>query len=531
MVRAVAGRSGAVIAMTQEPRRPVRAGSQDSGPVPRSHPANYALVSWRVAVGLFALGVITRIPFATDHLYAPDSVLYARAMERFDPLEHRPQPPGYLWYVLLLRAVGFITQDPNRAMTIVSALAGAAAITLVYLLATRLYDERTGRVAALFMLTAATFWAYGGLAYPYTLLAALTTITALAFWLATSSDGPTRTRWLLGASALWGIAIGFRSDLAIFIAPVWLVAALRSRLTTVVASAAIVVALTGVWLFASAAADGGLARFVEALREQGRFVDERYSVLGIGPVAIYRNAYELARFLGRGLYFLIPLVAVTVLSVEARRVELRDRWRTAFIVTWTFAPLPIYVLVHVGDYGYIFSMLPGMTILAARGAIALAKGLRMPRTFKWIVAAVALGNAAIFLISNTPISARDIAREDQGIGEKTRFLEANLAPDRTVVVTAYDAVLLEQYLPKPYVALAYDPSATPNFSRPLACASTQATCAGPDVAVVLWDDLLRAEGGGWQEQRMPHGGRLRMTRATRGDSLRVTDGLGVAIAR
>src|SRR5438876_8382188 len=59
-----------------------------------------------------------------------------------------------------------VTNDPNRAMTIASAFAGAATVGLVYLLAARLYDERTARVSAVFVLTAVTFWAYGGVAYP-----------------------------------------------------------------------------------------------------------------------------------------------------------------------------------------------------------------------------------------------------------------------------------------------------------------------------------------------------------------------------
>ncbi|MEK6226531.1 MAG: glycosyltransferase family 39 protein [Chloroflexota bacterium] len=490
-------------------------------------------MSWRMALALFGLALLTRLAFATTNLYAPDSVLYARGMEMFDPFDHRPQPPGYLWYILVLRAIDLVTHDPNRAMTIVSALAGAATVALVYLLAARLYDERTAKVSALFLLTAVTFWAYGGVAYPYTLLAALTTICALLFWRAMdpSQPRPRRGLHLVVASIAWGLAIGFRSDLAIFLAPLWLVAATRATIATAAVSAGVVAALAGLWVFASGLADGGLARFLEAVSIQSKFVDDRYSVFGNGPIAIYRNTYELGRFLGRGLYFLIPLVAATLISVEARRVELRDRWRTVFMVLWTFAPLPFYVLVHIGEYGYIFSMLPGLVIIAARGSIALAKGLRMPRTFKWLVAAVVLGNAAIFLLSDTPISARDIARHDRGIDEKVAYL-ASFAPDSTQVVTAYDDVLVNHYLHGPAV-LRYDPVASPEFIMPLACDAAPAhkPCADTDVDVVLWDDLLRAVGPGWQEVRMPHGGRLRIAHVARSASLRVSEGLGVEIVR
>ncbi|HEY8786331.1 MAG TPA: glycosyltransferase family 39 protein [Candidatus Limnocylindria bacterium] len=490
-------------------------------------------MSWRVALALFGLALLTRLAFATTNLYAPDSVLYARGMEMFDPFDHRPQPPGYLWYILVLRAIDLVTHDPNRAMTIVSALAGAATVALVYLLAARLYDERTAKVSALFLLTAVTFWAYGGVAYPYTLLAALTTICALLFWRAMdpSQPRPRRGLHLVVASIAWGLAIGFRSDLAIFLAPLWVLAATRATIATAAVSAGVVAALAGLWVFASGLADGGLARFLEAVSIQSKFVDDRYSVFGNGPIAIYRNTYELGRFLGRGLYFLIPLVAATLISVEARRVELRDRWRTVFMVLWTFAPLPFYVFVHIGEYGYIFSMLPGLVIIAARGSIALAKGLRMPRTFKWLVAAVVLGNAAIFLLSDTSISARDIARHDRGIDEKVAYL-ASFAPDSTQVVTAYDDVLVNHYLHGPAV-LRYDPVASPEFVMPLACDAAPAhkPCADTDVDVVLWDDLLRAVGPGWQEVRMPHGGRLRIAHVARSASLRVSEGLGVEIVR
>src|SRR5256886_8538277 len=206
-----------------------------------------------MALALFGLTLLTRLPFETTNLYAPDAVLYLRGMERFDPFDQQPQPPGYLWYVLVLRAIALVTHDPNRAMTLVAAVAGAATVALVYLLAARLYDERTAKVSALFVLTAVTFWAYGGVAYPYTLLAALTTICALAFWRALDpAQTPSgRGMRLLVAAIVWGVAIGFRSDLAIFLAPLWLFAATRATLPTAGASAAIVAALVRVWVFAS----------------------------------------------------------------------------------------------------------------------------------------------------------------------------------------------------------------------------------------------------------------------------------------
>src|SRR5438067_6617913 len=256
-------------------------------------------MSWRIALLFVALGIATRLPFQTQNLWAHDSVLYERAIARFDPLNQRPQPPGYLYYVITIRAIDAVTGDANRGMTVVNLVADALAIGLLYLLAARLYDERTARISAAFLLSAVTFWAYGGVAYPYTLLAMLSIGCALLFWRVITRERA-RLSALVVASAAWGIAIGFRSDLAIFLAPLWLLSAWAAGLAAAVLGAAVVAALTAAWYVASAVADGGFASFAEALRVQGQFVDERYSVFGPnGLAALYPNVYDLARFLGR----------------------------------------------------------------------------------------------------------------------------------------------------------------------------------------------------------------------------------------
>lgn len=494
-------------------------------------------MSWRVAWIFFALGVLTRIPFQTEFVWAHDSVLYARAIERFDPLDQRPQAPGYLYYVLLIRAIYALVGDPNRAMTIVSLFAGAAAIALLYMFAARLYDERTARASGAFLLTAVTFWAYGGVAYPYTLLGALSIGCAMLFWLAMRPDSG-RGRRLLIATAVYGIAIGFRTDLAVFLAPLWLMAAWTAPLLWVIASAALAVLLVLSWFFASAAFDGGVSALLEALRIQGKFVDDRYSVFGdLGLRAFYGNTYELARFLGRGLMFLAPLLAAVPLSATARRIEMSDRWRVAFVLVWTLTPLVIYVPIHVGEYGYIFSMLPGLCVIAARGAVALARGARMPRALPSIVAGVALANAAVFLVSDTPLSARDVARRDRGTGERIdRLNQPDLAG--ATVLAAYDALIVEYYfsdderLTTDHVLVGYDPALPRRemvFSTRV-CNAAGVVCRDRDAVLAVWDDLIRVSGSGWETLTMPHGAKLRVARNMSNVKV-IVDGLSVEIVR
>jgi hypothetical protein len=494
-------------------------------------------MSWRVASLFFALGVLTRLPFQTEFLWAHDSVLYARAIERFDPLDQRPQPPGYLYYVLLIRAVFWVVGDANRAMTIVSLIAGAAAVALLYLFAARLYDERTARASGAFLLTAVTFWTYGGLAYPYTLLAALSIGCALLFWLALRADSGRGPRLAL-ATAAYGIAIGFRTDLAVFLAPLWLITAVSVPLLWAVGCAALGAILVLVWFFATAALNGGLDALLEAMRMQTKFVDDRYSVFGdLGLRAVYGNVYELARYLGRGLYFLAALLIAVPLSAGARRIEVSDPRRLAFLLLWTLTPLAIYIPIHVGEYGYVFSMLPGLCVIAARGAIALARGARMPRLLPWVVASVALTNAAVFLVSDTPLAARDVVRRDLGVGERIeRLNQPDLAG--ATIVAAYDGMIIQHYfrhderLGMRHVLLNYDPALPRRelvFSARI-CNSTGDVCRDRDPVIAVWDDLIRVSGAGWETIRMPHGAKLRVARDVNNVKI-VLDGLSVELAR
>jgi len=315
-------------------------------------------------------------------------------------------------------------------------------------------------------------------------------------------------------------------------------AALATPLLWTLASGALGALLVLGWFFAAAALDGGASAMLEAFRVQGKFVDDRYSVFGdLGLRALYGNSYELARYLGRGLSFLAPLLAAVPLSAGARRIELSDRRRVTFVLVWTLAPLAIYIPIHVGEYGYIFSMLPGLCVIAARGAIALARGSRMPRSLPWIVATAALVNAAVFLVSDTPLSARDVVRHDRGVGERIQRLNQ---PDLAgaTILAAYDGLVVEYYLSDDerlstnHVLISYDPALPRremSFSTRV-CNTAGDACRDRDPVIAVWDDLIRVSGSGWEEITMPHGAKLRVARNMNNIKV-IIDGLSVEVVR
>lgn len=481
------------------------------------------------ALAFFALALATRLPLRASEFWAHDSVLYTRAVEiGFDPPAHQPQPPGYLYYVLLVRALSGIAGDPTGAMTVISAVAGATAVALLYVLAARLYDERTGVMAALFLMTSVTFWGQSLIALPYALLGALTILVALLLWRAmepgTSVPPATRGGRLALASLAWGLAIGFRSDLAVFLAPVWLLAALATPLSWTVVSAAIAAATTLAWLGATVAlTPGGAIAYFSGLREHIAFIDERYSVSGRGLDALANNVRELARFMGRALFALAPLAAVALLPRGMQRAELRAPRRAAFLILWTIAPLPANVLVHAGEYGYVFTMLPGICIIAARATLWLAETARRPRLAPWLAGAAVATNAAVFLFSDQPLSRHDVAKRDEGVVDRVAAIGSVEPREQVVVVTAYDKVLVEAHLPGRRI-VAYLPDAAPSLDVPLTCGGT------PTCLVYAWDEYFRT-GTEWRTIDLRRGGRLRVAEVPPGTTLRIRDGLALELAR
>ena len=161
----------------------------------------------------------------------------------------------------------------------------------------------------------------------------------------------------------------------------------------------------------------------------------------------------------------------------------------------------------------------------------------MPRSLPWLVATVALANSAIFLASDTPLSARDVVRRDRGVGERIQRLDQ---PDLAgaTIFAAYDGLVVEHYLSDDerlganHVLVTYDPALPRRelvFSARI-CNSTGDVCRDRDPVVAVWDDLIRVSGSGWETLTMPHGAKLRVARNV--NNVRVIiDGLTLELAR
>jgi len=148
-----------------------------------------------------------------------------------------------------------------------------------------------------------------------------------------------------------------------------------------------------------------------------------------------------------------------------------------------------------------------------------------------------VANAAVFLVSDTPLSARDVARHDLGVGERIQRLNQ---PDLAgaTILGAYDALVVEYYLADDerlstnHILVGYDPALPRRemvFSTRV-CNPAGDVCRDRDPVIAVWDDLIRVSGSGWEVVTMPHGAKLRVARNL--DNVKVIiDGLSVELAR
>ena len=413
--------------------------------------------------GLIALAVAaSRLPFAADHLWAWDSVLYARALERgfhvdFEMIGQRPQPPGYILYLALanlFRVAGAGTNDALVLVSIVSSGVGAAA---VFVLGRRLAGAVPAAIAALAYACSPLVWMYSSIAYPYALLGALSVILAALFHHA-RQRGP---RWWVFSSVAFGLASGFRQDLLLLLGILWLWMLVPAAWRQRAVSAGSVGAGILIWLVPTAALSDGLGSYLLALARQTDQVRATYSIQAQGLSALSFNIGFTMEALAWGLVGFALVLAGGGLAwlVSARAVGMpamgRQGW---FFAAWLLPAMLFYVAVHIGEWGYLLSILPGLYVLAAVSVARLAAALAERPRLGWHAAAalLALAPALTFVASDARFSAAAIRVHDRAWTARVAYVTEHFPTDRTVVLAREDFLLVRHYLPQ-YRAWLFDP--------------------------------------------------------------------------
>ena len=441
-----------------------------------------------MAAGIAAVVLLSRIPFASHTLWAWDSVLYARALEDgfhvgIDLADQRPHPPGYILYVAVAAALRLFTRDSNAALVMISILASALTAAAVYVVCRRYADRALAIVVALGASSAPLVWTYGEVAMPYALLGLLSVVLAIALRDARSRPWPAA----LLASAGLGLAAGFRQDVLLLLGPMWLWMLLarpwRER--------ALCVAAVGIacllWFVPSAMLSGGPVAYLASLGGQATRVSELSPAAG--GDALLRNTLLTVYALWWGLLgFAALLVAAIAAALVARRRLTDD---TAFFALWLVPAALVYVTIHIGDPGYLMSMLPGLYVACA--ALIAPTFRNAPRAMLAFTAALVAVNVAMFVVSGAQFSAAAIARHDRALDQRIVFVRGAFPPSATVILAQSEYLIARHYLPE-YRVLFYgaEPEVLSRAAREVRVTATTVLVFG-GIAAPL-PDTLRLSG-------------------------------------
>jgi hypothetical protein len=396
-----------------------------------------------IAAALAALVLLARVVYAAQTLWAWDSVLYARALEQgfhvgADLADQRPHPPGYILYLGVAALVRFLTSDSNAALVVLSVIASALTAAAVYLLCRRYADRALAAVIALGAGSAPLVWTYGEVAMPYAVLGLLSVVLAVSLRHARSRPWPAA----LIASAGLGLAAGFRQDLVLLLGPLWLwMLAGRSWRERGLCVGAVGIAALA-WLAPTASLSGGPAAYLATLGAQASRVSELSPAAG--GDALLRNTLLTVYALWWGLLgFALLLGAAIVARLRAGRWLSED---AIFFGLWLVPAALVYVTIHIGDPGYLMSVLPGLYIACAALIAPIARtALRAVATFAVVLVAI---NVAVFVASDAPFSASAIASHDRSLDARVAFLRGHLAPDSTVILAQAEYLTARYYLPE-----------------------------------------------------------------------------------
>ncbi|HEX9269691.1 MAG TPA: glycosyltransferase family 39 protein [Candidatus Limnocylindria bacterium] len=417
-------------------------------------------------LALGGLVFVTRLPFVTRLLWAWDSVLYARALEHgfhvdFDLDDQRPQPPGYILYVATASLARNVLSDSNAALVAVSVLASVAGVVALFLLARRFARTEVALFAAVAYAVNPLVWTYSEISFPYAVLALLALVCASLFWEARHRP----VSWTVFASVAFGILAGFRQDILLLLGPLWLWMVVPRGWRTSAVSGAAAVAGCLVWFVPTAMLSDGLEPYLYALGYQTDTIGAAYSVGAQGFVAFSHNLrftiYALAwglLFVGIVLFGLLLAPLLHWLRTGVARRPARPSVAASFLLFWIVPGLSFYVVVHIGDWGYVLSVLPALYVLTAWLLEHLVGQLPAAVRPGWraAAAAVALGPALLFLFSDARFSAHALAQNDLAVADRVAYVREHFAPKQTIILAREDFLIARYYLPE-YRAWLYDP--------------------------------------------------------------------------
>jgi hypothetical protein len=396
------------------------------------------------ALAGFALVALARVLTLPRSLWEMDEVLFARAVQRFDPLGHQPHPPGYPLLVGLSKLLNLVFHDPFTslvALSVISSLVGYWALIAAFRRIAGGPDaERVAVAGALLFHLSAAMLVQGPL--PMSDPPALMFLSlALAAAAILREGGGTWSAVALGACA--SAAVGCRPQLALAVLPMLAVALGQTagwrRRGEALAAFTLVSLL---WFVPLVVATGGIHGFLDYQTKQASYV-------AVHDATTARRACT-PHFVGKRFLThpwgrkgtALPVLALAVAGIVA--LSLRRRAAALPFAVLAAAQLAICLLVMdpADAVRYALPVVLGVAFAAAAGAQALARLAKRPAAV-WIVPAVVSAAAILYAWPVLAVRSRTLSPAVSAV----RWARRNVPP-KSVFLVGEDMAPYAAYLLK-----------------------------------------------------------------------------------
>jgi hypothetical protein len=406
-----------------------------------------------VALALFAITILTRLPFQSQYLYHWDSVNMAFGMQEYNVVEEAPQYPGYIVYIVLAQALNLLFNDAQRTMVIISMVSSGIAVAALFYLGREMFNATTGLIAALFLLVSPLFWFYGEIALPHTLdMAAVIVSVWLLYKIMIG-----QVQWIWVTVVLLALVGGFRQQTLMFLAPVALLSVYRIGVRRLVLATALGAVITLMWFIPLMALSGGFQSYMAGSSAySARFFTTTSIFDGAGLFGLRRNIIN--KLIPYTLYGWSLAALPAVIFILWRLPRRWRAWLTSrkvwFLILWVTPSLLFYALIHMGQQGLTFVFLPALILVSAYGLYRIFES--RPVLLQASTAAVVAVGAVVFvLLPSYPLGANSfklltyetIRTSDQLIGDKIAAVRENFTPEDTLLV-AGNWRHIQYYLPE-----------------------------------------------------------------------------------
>lgn len=389
---------------------------------------------WLIAIALFAISALYRIPFRTEHIFHGDS--YGLACGVLYTLT--AHPPGFIGYCTLVRLVYFVAGDLQTAFMLVGILSTALATALTYLLGAQMFDRRAGLIAAVLYATSLDASYFSTTALSYAAEGFFATAAGLTAWMSIKRRS---FSWLLGFSVLLAVGGSVRQTTLAFLFPLFLWVLFRSVPKWWQRGVALAVLFFTVSLWSGPNAqrlakywDQADISYFESVYKLQVAMAQYYDSTTFGAVTYEKaeprfhwplvelgvslwnkvsppaadaprevrmastsNALKMLRYQSAKVLFYgaiaMGLATPFVLLAFVKRVRLTFGFeRAIFLALWILPALGFYMLNHFGAWGYLLIFLAAFAVIAAQAIAVLF-------TRRWIAvtAVIALVHVAVFV--------------------------------------------------------------------------------------------------------------------------------------